>query len=155
MKAYLDFEDIYILISGGDDYISSILFSTKKDKDDYTSNSEVAKAVKQLKEYLLGTRHSFDLNLSIKTTDFNSRVYEAMQNIPYGSLSTYKDIALAAGSPKAYRAVGNANNKNQFVIVIPCHRVVGSNNKLVGFAPGIRYKEKLIELETKIGGYYG
>lgn len=152
MKAYLSFEDIYIEIQGDQNYITSIKFNKDRDKDQYTPDSMVSKAVMQLSEYLAGTRKVFDLNLKLDTTEFNTKVYEAMQKIPYGRLSTYKKIAQEAGSPKAYRAVGNANNKNNFVIVIPCHRVVGSNNKLVGFAPGIHYKEKLIELETHIGG---
>lgn len=155
MKAYIGFEDIFIEVIGNKKEISSILFKTEADENDYTKDSEVAKAIEQLNEYFTKQRKTFDLKLDLKTTPFNSKVYEAMKNIEYGTLKSYQEIAIEAGSPKAYRAVGNANNKNKFVIVIPCHRVVGSNNKLVGFAPGIRYKEKLIELETNIGGYYG
>lgn len=77
------------------------------------------------------------------------KVWAALCDIPYGKTATYKEIAEAAGSPKAYRAVGSANNKNPISIIIPCHRVIGSSGKLVGYAAGTDIKNKLLLLENK------
>ena len=147
MKAYVDFSDIYIEIIGDSNKITSILFKREKEPNSYEKGSEVEKAKIQMEEYLQRKRKEFDLNLDLITTEFNTKVYTALKNIPYGTLKTYGEIAREVGSPKAFRAVGNANNKNKFVIVFACHRVIGSNNKLVGFAPGLRYKEELLKLE--------
>lgn len=105
------------------------------------------KAYIQLKEYMEGQRKQFDLPLNPKGTEFQTRVWNALTKIPYGEIRSYKDIAIAVGNEKASRAVGMANNKNPIPIVIPCHRVVGSNKKLVGYAGGLDLKEKLLSLE--------
>lgn len=151
MKAYLEFDDIFIEIVGNTTEILSILFVKERTDDNFSLDSEVAKARTQLIEYLDGKRFDFDLNLRLETTPFNQKVYEVMQKIPYGQVKSYKDIALEVDNPKAFRAVGNANNKNNFIIVIPCHRVIGSNNKLGGFGPGVRYKKILLQLEQDGG----
>ena len=104
-------------------------------------------AAAQLREYFAGQRTSFDLPLEPAGTDFQKAVWRALVGIPYGQTKSYKDIALAAGCPKGYRAVGMANNKNPIAIIIPCHRVIGSNGKLVGYAGGLDIKEKLLKLE--------
>lgn len=100
-----------------------------------------------IEEYLNG--RSRDLNVPVKLigTDFNKRVWEELMKIPYGELRSYGEIAKALGNEKASRAVGNANNKNRIVLIVPCHRVIGSNNNLVGFAPGLEYKVELLEME--------
>lgn len=102
---------------------------------------------KQLKEYFTGLRRKFDINLKLDGTEFQKNVWNALTEIPYGEVCSYKDIAEKIGSPKAFRAVGNANNRNKIPIVIPCHRVIGSNGKLVGYDGGIEIKEKLLNLE--------
>ena len=109
----------------------------------------VAEAFKQLDEYFKGERTEFQLPLAPEGTTFMKRVWAALCDIPYGTTSTYKDIAIAVGCPKGYRAVGMANNKNPIGIIIPCHRVIGSSGKLVGYAGGTDLKTKLLVLENK------
>ena len=103
----------------------------------------------QLDEYFRGERKTFDLPLAPKGTDFQRKVWNALQKIPYGETKTYGEIAAAVGNPKGARAVGMANNKNPIGIIIPCHRVVGANGKLVGYAGGMDKKEWLLQLERK------
>ena len=103
----------------------------------------------QLDEYFRGERKTFDLPLAPKGTDFQKKVWNALQKIPYGETKTYGEIAAAVGNPKGARAVGMANNKNPIGIIIPCHRVVGANGKLVGYAGGMDKKEWLLQLERK------
>lgn len=81
-------------------------------------------------------------------TEFQKKVWNELRNIPYGQTKTYKDIALAIKNEKACRAIGNANNKNPLPIIIPCHRVIGSNGKLVGYSGGLDIKEKLLNIEN-------
>lgn len=107
----------------------------------------IKKAIKQLNEYFNGTRISFDLPLSLEGTDFQKLVWNTLKAIPYGETKSYKDIAEAIGNPKACRAVGMANNKNPISIIIPCHRVIGSNGKLVGYRGGVEIKKQLLDLE--------
>ena len=103
----------------------------------------------QLDEYFRGERKTFDLPLAPKGTDFQKKVWNALKEIPYGETRTYGEIAAAVGNPKAARAVGMANNKNPIGIIIPCHRVVGVDGKLVGYAGGMDKKEWLLQLERK------
>ncbi|SHE99592.1 methylated-DNA--[protein]-cysteine S-methyltransferase [Clostridium fallax] len=101
----------------------------------------------QLDEYFNGKRKSFDLKLKLEGTEFQKNVWKELQNINYGSTITYKEIAKRIGKEKAYRAVGNANNKNKISIIIPCHRVIGSNNSLKGYEWGLERKRWLIKHE--------
>ncbi len=103
----------------------------------------------QLKLYLEGRLTQFDLPLKIKGTEFQTKVWKALSDIPYGQTRSYKDIAQMIGQPKASRAVGMANNKNPFLIVIPCHRVVGSDGSLTGYAAGIDLKISLLKIEKE------
>ena len=103
----------------------------------------------QLDEYFRGERKTFDLPLAPKGTDFQKKVWNALQKIPYGETRTYGEIAAAVGNPKGARAVGMAKNKNPIGIILPCHRVVGANGKLVGYAGGMDKKEWLLQLERK------
>lgn len=119
----------------------------KKQSDEHRYINEVKK---QLNEYFKGTRKLFDLNIKINGTDFQNKVWNELTKIPYGETISYKELATRIGNDKACRAVGNANNKNKISIVIPCHRVVGSNKKLVGYAGGLEKKEWLINHENKV-----
>lgn len=101
----------------------------------------------QLTEYFEGTRREFDLPLNPEGTEFQKKVWTELQKIPYGETRTYKEIAAAVGDEKATRAVGMANNKNPIAILIPCHRVIGTNGTLTGYAGGLDAKKKLLELE--------
>ena len=110
----------------------------------------IKEAHQQLSEYLKGERKSFDLPLRMKGTDFQQRVWNALLDIPYGETRSYKQIAEAIGKPKAVRAVGMANNRNPLLIVVPCHRVIGADGKLVGYGAGIEKKEFLLRLEKSL-----
>ncbi|EIW16398.1 MULTISPECIES: methylated-DNA--[protein]-cysteine S-methyltransferase [Pelosinus] len=104
-------------------------------------------AGKQLMEYFAGKRKSFTLPLAPEGTEFQKKVWKALQEIPCGETRSYKDVARSIGQPKASRAIGMANNKNPMLILIPCHRVIGANGNLVGYAAGLQVKEYLLKLE--------
>lgn len=107
----------------------------------------IKKASIQLREYLNGERMAFDVLFNPEGTEFQKKVWKALCDIPYGETRSYKQVAEAVGNPKASRAVGMANNRNPLMIFIPCHRVIGSNGKMVGYAGGVHIKEHLLELE--------
>ncbi len=107
----------------------------------------LASTKQQLQEYFAGKRKTFDLPLAPDGTDFQRSVWQALAKIPYGELRSYGDIAHQIGKPRAVRAVGAANGRNPLPIVVPCHRVIGSNGKLTGFAGGLPVKQQLLELE--------
>lgn len=102
---------------------------------------------KQLTEYFAGKRQQFDLPLDFAGTEFQHKVWQALLSIPFGETRSYRDIAEQIGNIKAVRAVGAANGKNPISIIAPCHRVVGTNGKLVGFAGGLDNKDILLRLE--------
>jgi len=106
-------------------------------------------AAKQLREYFAGKRREFILPLELCGTAFQLDCWNALGDIPYGETRSYGDIARAVGRPKAFRAVGMACNRNPISIIIPCHRVIGSNGSLVGFGGGIERKKFLLTLECK------
>lgn len=129
---------------------SIIGVSFSMESSEWDENEAVIKCKNQLQEYFEGKRKEFDLNIKfIKGTEFQISVWKALSNISYGEKVTYKSIAEKINNPKAVRAVGGANNKNPIAIIIPCHRVVGSNGKMVGYAGGIDKKEYLLKLEEK------
>lgn len=101
----------------------------------------------QLEEYFSGRRTQFDLPLAAKGTDFQQSVWQALCKIPYGETWSYQQLADEIGNPKAVRAVGLANGKNPISVIVPCHRVIGKNGKLTGYAGGVETKEKLLQLE--------
>lgn len=110
------------------------------DKKDYNYHEEIIK-------YLNGNLKRFTLPIFFKGTPFQESVWKELLNIPYGETRTYKELAENVGCPKGPRAVGGALNKNPIAIIVPCHRVIGSNGKLVGFAGGLDIKSRLLELE--------
>lgn len=138
-----------VRITGSDDGIASV---------DFVEEGEASKSipqclvecVNQLDQYFKGQRKEFSLNLIITGTDFQKQAYEKLTQVPYGKTVSYKDIAVAMGNEKAVRAVGGANNKNKHSIIIPCHRIIGSNGSLVGYASGIWRKEWLLEHERTL-----
>lgn len=103
--------------------------------------------IRQLDEYFAGERREFDVPLAPHGTPFQRRVWDALLNITYGRTASYGDIARAVGQPKAVRAVGLANGRNPIPIVIPCHRIIGSNGTLTGYGGGLPIKQTLLELE--------
>ncbi|WP_394019157.1 methylated-DNA--[protein]-cysteine S-methyltransferase [Anaerococcus cruorum] len=118
--------------------------------DDKDEKNEITdKVIDELKEYLKGTRKNFTIYdfILLEGTDFQKRVWQELLNIPYGQTRTYKEIARSIGNEKATRAVATAIGKNPLMIIIPCHRVIGSDGKLRGYAYGCDVKEKLLSLE--------
>lgn len=105
------------------------------------------KYILQLSEYFRGKRREFDLSLDLLGTEFQVKVWKQLMNVKYGTTATYKDIAIMINSPKAVRAVGGANNKNPIPIILPCHRIIGSNGSLVGYGGGLDIKRTLLKLE--------
>ncbi|QCX01739.1 methylated-DNA--[protein]-cysteine S-methyltransferase [Aggregatimonas sangjinii] len=105
-------------------------------------------AVYQLREYFEGNRQTFDLELNPNGTDFQKKVWEALLDIPFGKTSSYMQLSKTLGDPKAIRAVAAANGKNPLWIVVPCHRVIGSDGSLTGYAGGLHRKKWLLEHES-------
>lgn len=109
----------------------------------------IKEAANQLNEYFSGERINFSISLDPEGTEFQHKVWNELIKIPYGETRTYKEIAEKIGNPKAARAIGMANNKNPILMMIPCHRVVGKNKSLVGYAGGLEMKERLLEIENQ------
>ena len=128
--------------------LSRLLF-VPKGKAAGATEPELAEARLQLLAYLKGSRKGFTLELDPAGTEFQKEVWNALREIPYGETRSYKQIAERTGRPKACRAVGQAANKNPLPIVIPCHRLVGANGSLTGYAGGLEMKRYLLELERR------
>jgi methylated-DNA-[protein]-cysteine S-methyltransferase len=107
----------------------------------------LVEAARQLREHFAGERTDFDLPLAPPGTDFQRRVWDELRRIPYGTTATYGELAERLGDPRCVRAVGLANGRNPLAVVVPCHRVIGSDGKLRGFAAGVERKQRLLALE--------
>ncbi len=125
---------------------------TKEKADSAITEKVLFKAEKQLCEYFSGKRKSFDLEYEFSGTEFQKAVWRELEKIPFGKTKTYGEIAKEIGKPKAGRAVGSACNKNPIAIIVPCHRVIGTNGKLIGFACGTETKKWLLGHEEKPEG---
>ena len=152
MMKYLNYIDSPIGILGlvqEEDYITELFFGEDEGHQDCSKDeTQLLRETKnQLAEYFDGSRKRFDLPLNPKGTVFQQSVWQALLMIPYGETRSYKEIATLVGNPKASRAVGMANNRNPISIIVPCHRVIGSSGKLVGYGGGLAIKEKLLGLE--------
>ena len=112
-------------------------------------------AARQIDEYFAGRRTTFDVPLAPGGTSFQRAVWEALRAIPFGRTTNYGAIALRIGSPTASRAVGAANGRNPIAIIVPCHRVVGADGRLVGFGGGVERKVRLLEHERRTAGFVG
>ena len=150
----IEFPICPILLAADEEGLKHVIFLKGERKADipadWVENKEFFKEIaRQLEAYFSGKLKSFDLKLAPEGTDFQKSVWNALCEIPYGKTRTYKEIAVSIGKPKAYRAVGLANNRNPIAIIIPCHRVIGSDGRLTGYASGLDVKEFLLELEEK------
>lgn len=165
LKAVYKFQFGYITMKYEDDVLLSLI-CTENEPDTSFENNTISdffnkatennvmsdfsnKVFGQIQEYLQGTRKTFDVNYRLSGTNFQLSVWKELLNIPYGETRTYKEIAAAIGNDRAARAVGMANNRNPLHIIIPCHRVIGANGSLTGYAGGLDMKEKLLELERR------
>ena len=141
-----------ILLTADEKGLTSINFQEGTGRKNPPRNSVESvvyfkESARQLKAYFRGELKKFDLPLSITGTSFQRNVWKALRAIPYGETVTYGEIAKRIGKPKASRAVGAANRSNPLPIIVPCHRVIGSNGKLTGYYGGLRLKEYLLGLE--------
>ncbi len=127
--------------------VTHVLFGTHVLEGRAAPTELTNRTANELQEYLAGKRTAFDIPLAPAGTEFQRAVWKALQNIPYGQTRSYADIAAVVGNPQATRAVGSANNRNPIAVLIPCHRVVGSNGKLTGYAGGLALKQRLLDLE--------
>ncbi|MFB5268321.1 methylated-DNA--[protein]-cysteine S-methyltransferase [Paenibacillus enshidis] len=142
-----------IEIQGTDQAVYSILF-TERDHIINAIHDETPQALKlchdQLDEYFKGTRTEFTFPYIYEGTEFQKTVWNSLKTVPYAQTWSYKDIAVSIGNEKAIRAVGSANGKNKLSIVIPCHRIIGTNGKLTGYAGGLWRKEWLLKHEQRL-----
>lgn len=144
LKAPID----YVEIKSKDGKLTDVNFVDKKEYEE-NSNEVIQETKKQLEEYFKGERKEFDLPIHMEGTDFQRKVWKELIKIPYGKTLSYGEIAKNIDNPKASRAVGNANNKNKISIIIPCHRVIGTSGKLVGYGGGLWRKEWLLNHEKE------
>ena len=146
-----------LLLVGTRDALTSIWLPSGRDRlepgpDWIESVQPFAEAVRQLDAYFAGRLREFDLPLAPKGTAFQQRVWQALLDIPYGETVSYGELARHIGRPSAVRAVGAANGQNPLSIVIPCHRVIGSDGRLVGYGGGLPAKSALLALEQRVAG---
>ncbi len=116
-----------------------------------TMNPIIKKTIHQLETYFHGTRKIFDIPICLLGTEFQKRVWHHLLTIPFGKTVSYQDVARAIGHSGAYRAVGAANGKNPIALIVPCHRVIGSNGSLTGYGGGLWRKEWLLKHECALG----
>lgn len=138
----------YTKISGDDEGLTEVTVLNADEKETDIIPTELEDAVIQLKEYFEGTRQKFDLKLQPHGTDFQKSVWSKLEKIPYGKTISYLELSKTLGDVKAIRAVANANGKNPLWIIIPCHRVIGSDGSLTGYAGGLHRKKWLLEHEN-------
>ena len=135
-------------IYGDENGIASVTVLNTDEKISDIIPEELEDCVLQLQEYFKGERQEFSLKLNPQGTEFQQRVWDALQTIPYGKTTSYLELSKQLGDVKAIRAVANANGKNPLWIIIPCHRVIGSDGSLTGYAGGLHRKKWLLEHES-------
>ncbi len=143
-----------LLLVGGSSALRCVSFekskrSTPPGADWKPDKKPFAEVIRQLQAYFRGELKEFDLPLAMEGTEFQLRVWNALRTIPYGETISYAQLAERVGNPKAVRAVGLANGSNPIPIIVPCHRVIGSDGSLTGFGGGLSTKKMLLELESK------
>lgn len=132
-----------------EDALTGLYFGRLSRQGQEVLSPVLEETARQLSEYFSGKRREFSLPLSPKGTEFQLRVWRALETIPYGETRSYGDMARLIGSPKACRAVGMANHRNPISIIVPCHRVVGANGSLTGYGGGLDAKRFLLDLEQQ------
>lgn len=145
-REFIDSDIGCFQICATDNGICALLFEPEPGVDE-RPNHHTQRAKTQLSEYFEGTRTAFDLTLCAQGTEFQRSVWQLLQTIPYGKYCSYGDLAKTLNKPKAMRAVGAANGRNPIPIIVPCHRVIGSDGSLTGFAGGLERKSWLLHHE--------
>jgi methylated-DNA-[protein]-cysteine S-methyltransferase len=135
-----------VQIGGTASEVTSLDFVERR-REKTESHPLIDRAARQIAEYFAGKRQVFDLPISYQGTDFQERVWGQLLKVPYGETASYQDIARGVGNPLAVRAVGAANGKNPISLIVPCHRIIGSNGTLVGYGGGLWRKEWLLKHE--------
>jgi methylated-DNA-[protein]-cysteine S-methyltransferase len=151
-QAYIDSPVGPIEISGDDDFVHKVHFVDERKADTEHIPQVLLDCMQQLKEYFAGTRKEFSFKFSQSGTDFQRRVWTELCHIPYGRTTSYMQLAKKIGDVKSIRAVGTANGRNNLAIVVPCHRVIGSDGALVGYAGGMDRKKWLLDFEAQMSG---
>lgn len=136
-------------LASQDDFLVRVEFGAIDLPFDKRPSETTNAAANQIQEYLAGKRKRFDVSLKAQGSDFQHRVWDEISRIPYGETRTYAQVAQAVGNPKAFRAVGMAAHRNPLPLFVPCHRVIGANGALTGFAGGLKIKEFLLNLEQE------
>jgi len=134
-----------LLIEASDDQITSIRFTDEKESA--VTRAILVQAVQEFEEYFAGNRQEFNFPISAKGSSFQEKVWHELQNIPYGQTISYQELANRLGDPNCVRAAASANGKNLLAIVVPCHRVIGSDGSMTGYAGGLDRKKSLLRLE--------
>ncbi|TWO33922.1 methylated-DNA--[protein]-cysteine S-methyltransferase [Seonamhaeicola sediminis] len=135
-------------ITGDDDGVNSVTILNTEEKTTDIIPEILEDCVIQLKEYFEGSRKQFSLKLNPQGTDFQNKVWKQLEQIPYGKTISYLELSKQLGNAKAIRAVANANGKNPLWIIVPCHRVIGSDSRLTGYAGGLHRKQWLLNHES-------
>lgn len=135
-------------IAGDENGIASLVVLDEKFQETKPIPEHLEEAIIQLKEYFSGARTAFKLKLQPSGTDFQKKIWKLLMEIPFGKTISYNELSLQFGDPKAIRAVASANGKNPLWIIAPCHRVIGSNGSLTGYAGGLWRKKWLLEHEN-------
>ena len=143
-----------IKLTAEEDALTLLSFVSEEDAgtEKTRTNKIITECKKQLKEYFAGKRKKFDVPLKLDGTEFQKKVWKQLLKIPFGKTAAYGEIAKKIKNEKASRAVGGANNKNKIAIIIPCHRVIGTDGSLTGYAGGLDVKEWLLKHEAKFSG---
>lgn len=149
METYYAYYDspIGLIEVGGTSEVITSLFFVEERRPDATSNIVCAEAVRQIAEYFEGSRKEFELPIALEGTEFQRQVWTELTAIPFGQTVSYGDLARSIGKPSAVRAVGAANGDNPISIIVPCHRVIGSDGGLTGYGGGLERKEWLLKHE--------
>jgi len=149
-RAYYHSPIGWIRITGTEEGITSLYFVEDAEAVAGEIPPCLQECLRQLDEYFQGQRRAFSLKLLPRGTEFQQQVWAQLLKVPYGSTASYRDIALALGDADAVRAVGSANGKNPISIIIPCHRIIGSGGKLIGYGGGVWRKEWLLRHERGV-----
>ncbi|MBV1922679.1 MAG: methylated-DNA--[protein]-cysteine S-methyltransferase [Flavobacteriaceae bacterium] len=137
-------------ITGNEEGIASVNFLDIEEKETTDNPENIQICINQLKDYFEGNRTHFDLKLNPKGTEFQKRVWNQLLEIPFNKTMSYQEMANKLGDPKVIRAAASANGKNPISIIIPCHRVIGSDGSLTGYASGLHRKKWLLDHENPV-----
>lgn len=146
--AYIESPIGVLQVRGSDKGVTHVTFVSELGAEaSFKKNTLIEMCVQQLKEYFQGQRNAFDIPLDWRGTVFQQSIWQSLLDVPFGAVASYSDIAIAVSNPKAVRAVGAANGKNPIAIIVPCHRIIGSNGSLTGYAGGVERKAWLLNHE--------